>query len=99
MDYYDVKKDIINRMEWIIGKHCTNSMGNFRYPVKYRHNGKIQEGKCKVNVPWNDIPSMYYQFGSNKVKIGDALIEILDYLEKINPDIIWELMDKLEEDE
>ena len=47
------------------------------------------------NVELKDIPSMYYQFGSNRLEIGKALIEILDFLEiELDNQDIWRPFDQ-----
>ena len=57
---------------------------SFRYPVCYTDN---QERSRKSRYTVTDIESdkvktMRYQFGSNYLYIGDALVNVLNHLEK-----------------
>lgn len=85
-DGLEANTEIIKRMERIIAKHCSTknyTMGNYRYPVHYIKNGKKYktQGDGYANVSYNDISSMNYVFGSHKMEIGKALLEILDFLD------------------
>lgn len=70
-------------LERIIGRNCYNvaTRRHYRYPVRYRVNGKLYECSSLAKVPEESIDSMHYQFGSNTLYIGKALKEIIDYLE------------------
>lgn len=97
MMYYEYSqlKDMIRDLEYIIASKCRNKQyidkhtGNagkqYRYPVKYKKNGKtyVCRGKTIINedTAEQEIESMRYEFGSNCLFIGDAIAEILDYLE------------------
>lgn len=96
MEYYEYShlKDVIRDLEYIVSSKCNNiqytnkisgSGGRqYRYPVNYFKEGKkyICRGKISVNDPSaeQEIKSMRYEFGSNHLYIGKAIVEILDYL-------------------
>ena len=87
MDYWgdEAKAKLICRMEQIIAKHCSSknySMTHYRYPVHYRKKGVSyrSKGSGYVNLDCNEIPSMHYEFGSHRMDIGDALLEIVEFL-------------------
>lgn len=76
---------LLCHLEYIVGKHCYNKNFNggmsYRYPVKYVQNGQrwvTRGGETKLQE--KEIDSMYYEFGTNRLYIGEALDEILKYL-------------------
>ena len=72
-------------MEEIIAKHCrsiSNDVGYYRYPVVYKKGGHRQKVWGTVGVRYEEISSMHYEFGSNYLEIGDALLEILEFLDR-----------------
>ena len=84
-DYDDAKVEFIKGMERIIAKHCSSDnykFGNYRYPVHYRKNGQGWKATGTANVSLKDVPTMYYKFGTHKMEIGKALLEILDFIEE-----------------
>ncbi len=88
MEYRDdeAKAKYISIMEWIIARHISTETCNrgkkYRYPVRYRENGKTHETGLITNLSFQDIPSMHYKLGAHRVDIGKALIEIVDFLQK-----------------
>ena len=77
---------LICELERIIARNCYNKNFNggtyYRYPVHYIKNGKKWIAKGLANVPEESLETMYYEFGTNKVYIGKALLEVLHHLEK-----------------
>ncbi len=97
MSYWNDKAEIIKHMEWIIAKNCsteTYNIGNYRYPVHFNKNGKWYKtsGNSLADVSYQDISSMYYEFGAHTLNIGDALIEIMEYLEQRNSSAMEDLI-------
>lgn len=86
--------NLICELENMIGNSCYNpnsydgwtqeSGCSFRYPITYTgKDGDDHKSYSKVRDMDKDrIRSMRYRFGSNHLYIGDALIDILDYLEE-----------------
>lgn len=86
--------NLICELENMIGNSCYNpnsydgwtqeSGCSFRYPITYTgKDGDEHKSYSKVGDMDKDrIRSMRYRFGSNHLYIGDALINILDYLEE-----------------
>ncbi|MCR5419727.1 MAG: hypothetical protein K6E98_01820 [Lachnospiraceae bacterium] len=78
------RAEYIKHMERIFAKHCSTTSytnGSYRYPVYYRKDGKNCRTNGIANVTMKEIPSMQYKFGTHRMDIGAALIEILDFLE------------------
>ena len=86
---------LIGRLEYIIGSQCYNSNSyngwtgeygcSFRYPVWYKEEKHHSSVYLKIKYPEDkahDIQTLYYKFGSNKLHVGNGLLEILEYLEK-----------------
>ena len=76
-------------MEQIIAKHCstlnnTMSAKQYRYPVHYKKNGISYHttGDGVANVAMKDIRSMYYKYGSHRMDIGEALLELADFIDE-----------------
>ena len=60
---------------------------SFRYPVTYEYMNEDVQYEYKTSGMMYDlteknIGSVRYKFGSNHLYIGDALVEVLDLLEK-----------------
>ena len=98
------REELLCRMEQIIAKSCSNrnySIGNYRYPVHYWKNGKTYHttGNGPANIKDTEvIGSMYYQFGVHRLDIGEALLEIVDLLEYICPEL-YEAIEDYDEDQ
>lgn len=88
--------ELIAELEYIIGSECYNPNSYngylhlkgcfFRYPVWCEYNkdeeqvyGKITNNPFKKIYP--DIASVKYKFGSNHLYIGNALVNLLSFLE------------------
>ena len=90
MEISQTKAEIISELEeivasWTYNRHNNYGKGGFyRYPFiaydpyfKYtcKHDSKL------IAVTPKAIDDMYYDFGANRLYIGDALAEVLEYLE------------------
>ena len=85
--YNDARAKIICKMEQILARNVTTTSytnGKYRYPVHYKQNNKSWVAKGLANVEYDNIPTMYYEFGAHRVDIGNALMEMLEFLEEIN---------------
>lgn len=94
MELDSLTVDLIKELEYIIGKnvynkttknHETGDYGDMiRYPchMKDLSDDKvyIYKGKLYDATP-ESITWAFYKFGANNLNIGDALIEVLEYLE------------------
>ncbi len=72
--------------EKTIASNCYNSNFNggmyYRYPVKYLLNGERWIAKNGfANVPEEALNTMYYQFGTNRIYIGEAILDMISYLQ------------------
>ena len=84
---------LICDLERLIGGNCYNPNSlngytleeglEFRYPVCYKdENGTERKVRNKiVNLKPKDLTSVRYQFGSNHLYIGDAVLKLLNHLE------------------
>lgn len=84
--------ELISRLEYEIGIHCYNANSyngytgewgrSFRYPVQYNVDERETE-KTKNNLPETLLAAQTasYQFGSNKLLIGEAIVSVLNILE------------------
>lgn len=94
MELNKLTVDLIKELEYIVGKnvynkasknHETDENGEMiRYPcrmrdpkddVTYKYKGKLYDATAE------SIIGAFYKFGANNLNIGDALIELLEYLE------------------
>lgn len=94
MELNKLTVDLIKELEYIIGKnvynkatknHETDENGDtIRYPCRmkdpkddviYKYKGKLYDATPE-SITW-----AFYEFGANNLNIGDALIELLEYLE------------------
>lgn len=85
------KIELINELEYLIGNSCYNPNSydgwndiegcSFRYPVWYGENDNRTRFKVSCKS-MDDVRSMRYKFGSNHLYIGEALLEVLNYLEE-----------------
>lgn len=86
---------LIESLEYIVGKNFYNPNTSDRYRVKvgctFRYkvtmqdadNGKKYDYKGKIyDASPETIGTIHYETGSNHLYIGDALVEILNYLEE-----------------
>ena len=84
----DARCKILCKMERIIAEHVSTTnyvMDHYRYPVKYKRNGIKYKCPTEVrNADYDVVGSMQYEFGSHHVDIGDALIEILEFIEDLS---------------
>ncbi|EWM53386.1 hypothetical protein [Ruminococcus flavefaciens] len=98
---------LVRKLEKIIAQNCYNTKfegGKFyRYPVHYKKNGTHYIAKGIADVPYESIKTMYYEFGTNRLYIGNALLEIISFLEEafgvyLDPDSFddayWEDMEE-----
>lgn len=81
---------LLLHLEEIIASHCSTEIikdGDvYRQPVHYVDSGKsyVKSGNGIAEIKedsYKTIGSMQYKFGVHTVDIGEALDEILDYLE------------------
>ena len=85
---------LISELEYLIGHQCFNPNSydgytgdegrTFRYPITYTNKDKI-ERKSRLKIKDADaesISTMCYKFGSNHLYIGDALVKVLNHIEK-----------------
>jgi hypothetical protein len=94
MELNKLTVDLIKELEYIVGKnvynkatknHETDENGDMiRYPCRmkdpkddviYKYKGKLYDATPE-SITW-----AFYKFGANNLNIGDALIELLEYLE------------------
>ena len=94
MELDSLTVDLIKELEYIIGKnvynkttknHETGDYGDMiRYPCRMKDLSDdkiyIYKGKLYDATP-ESITWAFYEFGANNLNIGDALIEVLEYLE------------------
>ena len=94
MELDNLTVDLIKELEYIIGnkvynKNTKNPDGEdgrkIRYPCLmrdskdwkfYRYKGKLYDADS------DSITSAYYNFGANDLDIGDALVKMLEFIEK-----------------
>ncbi|MBO4876574.1 MAG: hypothetical protein J5501_01050 [Ruminococcus sp.] len=98
--YYN---EMICRMEYYVAKRCyNNSYSNgyyYRYPVKYYSEGTRYRTKDGIaNVPTGSLGTMYYDFGANRLYIGEALCEIIRFIID-EYDCCFELLEEQNDDE
>ena len=93
---YSIMKDVISDLEHIIGRNCysktivdkaTGKAGKkYRYPVQYNQGKKTIKCRGKANIneltAADEVDTMRYKFGANLLFVGDAIVEILEYLEE-----------------
>lgn len=94
MKHTKATTELICKIENIIASECynyrstdgrTGQIGKwFRYPVHYTDKDGIE---CKTSwtigdMDKKDIDTMFYHFGSNQLFIGNAIVNVLEYLEK-----------------
>ena len=92
---YDPKKtiELICELERLVGKQCYNPQSYngytgeegciMRYPVYYC-NKDGEDCKTKIlvkDITKNCIGSIHYKFGANHLYIGDAIVDMLNYIE------------------
>jgi len=97
MEISEEKIRLIKELEFIIGHECYNPNSydgyaktygrSYRYPVSYFriYNGEKDEFKedWKLgNVDAEILPRLKYKFGSNHLYIGNALVNLINFLEK-----------------
>lgn len=91
------RREILSRMESIIGNSCYNgSIQNwgpggqwygegreFRYPIKFVHDNGETEKRWSTDpaMPLTEMRSGHYSFGANQLHIIRALENVLTYLE------------------
>lgn len=91
------RKNLLIKMESIIGNECYNSNiqnwgphgvfegsgREFRYPVTFRNEEgeKIKRRKVDAEISSNMLHGGYYAFGANELHIMAGLSRILDFLE------------------
>lgn len=90
MEISQAKAEIISELEeivagWTYNRHSNCGKGDFyRYPfIAYDPYFKCtckHDSKFIVVTP-EAVEDMHYDFGANKLYIGDALAEVLEYLE------------------
>lgn len=85
---------LISELEYLIGHQCFNPNSYdyytgdegrlFRYPVWYtnRDNTEVKTKDRISDADEKSVNTMYYKFGSNHLYIGDALVKVLQHLEK-----------------
>ncbi len=79
--------ELIEELERIIGNHFHNKQkrGGFyyRYPVHFEENGTTYKSTGKIyDLTPDNLHSVKYTMGANSLYIGDALLEVLDFLEE-----------------
>lgn len=86
--------DLICELEKTIGDSCYNPESvngwtleegcSFRYPVTYEaKDGKECKTRCTItDMDKNRINSVRYKFGANNLFIGNAIIKVLERLER-----------------
>lgn len=75
--------EMIKKLEYIVAKHCSTLEGkHYRYPVHYIMDGEEYEtrGKYLAKVTSDAIPTMEYSFGAHTLEIGQALEEIVEFI-------------------
>ena len=78
---------LIAALEPIVGQCFYNEQERgghyFRYPIRLTRNGQDYEGKGGriLDLSQNDIMTLHYQTGANKLFVGCALVEVLQFLE------------------
>lgn len=94
MELNNLTVDLIKELEYIIGKNVYN--GNVKNHDDYE-DGDLIRYPCRMKDPKDNVIYVYkgklydatpesitwafYKFGANNLNIGDALIELLEYLE------------------
>ena len=85
--------ELVCELESIVGNQCYNPKSHngwtgedgahFRYPVWYTDKeGTYRETKNKIeDINPSGITNICYRFGANRLYIGDAIVDILNYLE------------------
>lgn len=86
--------ELICELEKIIGNQCYNPNSyngytmeygkDFRYPVHYKGKDKLWHKTSYMvqDINKDGVSSMYYSFGSNQLNVGNALVKILERLER-----------------
>ena len=90
--------DLVTEIEYIIGKECFNPKSTtwksencvevgrkFRYSVHYKYPNSDMEWDTKskiYSILPEDIKTMEYHFGANHLLVGNAIIKVLEMLEK-----------------
>lgn len=84
-------------LECLIGTNCVNhkyDRENYRYPVhipnphdewkpdKYQYNLNNYLEVRRGRWTYEEFSRTFYKFGSNEIRVGKAVLEILNYLEK-----------------
>lgn len=85
--------ELICELERLVGKQCYNPQSYngytgeegciMRYPVYYC-NKDGEDCKTKIlvkDITKNCIGSIHYKFGANHLYIGDAIVDMLNYIE------------------
>ena len=84
--------ELICLLEYIMGNQCYNDKTNgipYRYPIRFcetmkdwkEKNWKLTQKKVYLRNK-KCITSMKYQFGANRLYVGDGIFKILELLEK-----------------
>lgn len=84
--------ELICQLEYIMGNQCYNDKTNgipYRYPIRFcetmkdwkEKNWKLTQKKVYLRNK-KCITSMKYQFGANRLYVGDGIFKILELLEK-----------------
>lgn len=86
--------NLVCNIEKIIGSECYNPRSTdgrtgevgkwFRYPVHYsnKFGVDIKTWSTIYGIDGSQIDDIYYQFGTNELYIGSAIVKVLEYLEK-----------------
>lgn len=88
------RPELIAQLEYIVSKNCHNQFTQnydgpdgrtYRYPVHMKnpndHNAWYTYRGIIDDATDESLGTLHYKFGANDLYIGDALIQILDYLE------------------
>ena len=80
--------ELVSALEQIVAKHCSTKNlfegQKYRYPVHYIQNEQkyVSDGDGRVHISAKAVPTMKYMFGKHTLEIGNALDEIIAYIDE-----------------
>ena len=88
MKYNDGMADLIATLEALVGQFYHNEQKRggffFRYPVTFTRDGETYEcrGGKIPDLTSEELSTVRYKTGANSLYIGQALYQVMDFLEK-----------------